>query len=44
MKLFKRDAGLIDDAQRADAGALAEIHERSFARGWSAEEMSSGRY
>lgn len=41
MKFFRRDTGLIDDARRDDAAALAEIHERSFSRGWSAEEMAS---
>ncbi|MCW5697073.1 MAG: ribosomal protein S18-alanine N-acetyltransferase [Bauldia sp.] len=41
MKWFRRDGGIIDDARRDDAAALADIHERSFSRGWSAEEMSS---
>ena len=36
-----RARSFIDDAGRADAAAMAEIHERSFTRSWSEEDISA---
>ncbi|MGD9738044.1 MAG: GNAT family N-acetyltransferase [Bauldia sp.] len=37
--LFKPSRPVIENARPEDAAALAEIHEYSFPRGWTAEEM-----
>lgn len=37
--LFKTGRPVIENARPQDAATLADIHERSFTRGWGAEEM-----
>lgn len=39
MRFFRPARPHIDDARPEDAGILADIHEGSFSRGWSSEEM-----
>ncbi len=39
MIAFWRGRLLVDDARPDDARALSDIHERSFDRGWSTEDM-----
>ena len=41
MALIPKPRTTIDDASLSDAALLAEIHERSFSRPWSTEEMSA---
>jgi [ribosomal protein S18]-alanine N-acetyltransferase len=35
------DRTIVDDARPTDVSVLAAIHEKSFSRGWSAEELSA---
>lgn len=41
MITFRRDPTFLDDARIDDSRAMADIHEKSFARPWSTEEIAA---